>query len=108
MPNLRENYFTYLNYKCENIEDMKSLLKRILVTNERPGIFLTKGESIIESGFVVKGKKCSDAYIPYYLNRNEIESFSMDDYERIIKILIRKYKKSLVEDKIKEIQKDFE
>ena len=103
----KEKYFTYLNHNCEKIEDVKSMFNR-LASDEIPGIFLTKGEYLIESGFIKKGKKCSDAYIPYYLSSNEIESFNMNDYEKIIRNLIQKYKESLVEDKIKEIQKDFE
>lgn len=102
-------YFKYLNYTCETLAAMKEYYRFDFRhrDNDKPGIFLTKGKNFIESGFVDIGLDCNPAYIPYYLTVDEFQNLTMPKYKNIIRILIKKYKESLVEDKIKELSKDF-
>lgn len=99
-------YFKYLNYECETLASIKEYFSSEVKLG-KSGIFLTKGHNFIESGFVMKDKGCHPAYIPYYLSEDEFQNLTMTQYKNIIRILIKKYKESLIEDKIKELSNDF-
>lgn len=101
-------FFKYLNYNCESLENIKVHMHMGISENVKTGIFLTKGQNIIESGFVHEDVGCLPAYIPYYISEDEIQKLTITQYKNIIRILIKKYKESLVDDKIKELSKDFE
>lgn len=100
-------YFKYLNYQCETLDAMKNYALPNESKHVKLGIFLSKDKNLIESGFVQEDLGCHPAYIPYYLSANEIQNLTMEKYKNIIRVLIKKYKESLVEDKIKKISKDF-
>lgn len=105
----RHRHFKYLNYTCETLDAMKEYFSFEFRHrgNVKPGIFLTKGQNCIESGFISLDRGCHPAYIPYYLSEDEFQNLTMPQYKNIIRILIKKYKESLVEVKIKELSKDF-
>lgn len=103
-------YFKYLNYTCESLKVIKESLLTMnvgIIGNDKPGIFLTKGQNVIESGFVPEDSCCHSEYIPYYLTAAKVQNLTIPQYKNIIRILIKKYKESLVEYKIKELSKDF-
>lgn len=103
-------FFKYLNYTCESLKSIKETMQNIHIVsreNNKTGIFLTKGKNFIESGFIREDVGCHPAYIPYYISADEIQKLTIPQYKNIIIILIKKYKESLVDDKIKELSKDF-